>query len=132
MRINCKFLKNVDGFNAFQYADQWFVQEGVAQKLYFQVIDLDRDGLRYLPPADTTVTVKFADASDLGADIEKTATMTYADDDRSIFELTLDADEVPASGNARFEMDEGGDDSVEHKWLKRGALKVDFLNQGSC
>ena len=60
--------------------------------------------------------------------IEKAATQPYADD-KSIWCVELDADEVPGSGNVLFEVIEDGE---SNKFKVEQALMVHLLNAGGC
>jgi hypothetical protein len=128
MKLSAKFLKNVAGVNNFQYADQWDISEGSAQTLHFQIIDKLKDDLRYMTQATTySVSVTFLDL-DTEEEIVKTATQAWADD-KSIWYVLLDADEVPNSGAVAFSITEDG---VEKKFKVNQAIVVDLLEDGSC
>lgn len=129
MKLSAKFLKNVSDVNNFQYADQWDIAEGSAQRLYFQIIDKLKEDLRYLSQATVidSVTVTFLDL-DTDDEIIKTAVQPFADD-KSIWYVDLAADEVPNSGAVQFSITEDG---VEKKFKVNQAIVVDLLEDGSC
>jgi len=128
MKLSARFLKNVADVNCFQYVDEWDISEGSAQTLYFQVVDKLKDDIRYLSQATTlSVSVTFL-SIDTDEEIEKTATQPFSDD-KSIWCVSLDADEVPNSGAVVFTLTE---DSVDKKFKVEQAIVVDLLANGSC
>ena len=129
MKLSAKFLKNVANVNNFQYADQWEIAEGSAQTLHFQIVDKLKEDLRYMSQATVidSVTVTFLDL-DTDEEITKTAAQPFADD-KSIWLITLAADEVPNSGAVSFAITEDG---VEKKFKVNQAIVVDLLEDGSC
>ena len=76
MRLSAKILKNVNHVNSWQYASQCFMQEGQANTLYLQLVDLDlstpiapekspanpEHPIRYISPATTITANAFFDA----------------------------------------------------------------------
>lgn len=129
MKLSVKFLKNVANVNTFQYASQWNISEGSSQVLYFQFIDKLKDDLRYMSQADTIdeVSVIFLNI-DEASEIIKTATQAFPDD-KSIWTITLDSDEVPNSGAVKFSITEDGQ---ERRFRVEQAIVVDLLDAGSC
>jgi len=129
MRISNVFLKNVDSYNDFTETENWYVQEGQENVLYLRIVDLDRDGLRFIPDAGSEVEVTFTNIEDGEPDIVKTASIEYEPEDRSIFKLTLDNDEIPASGNVKFKLTHN---TKEYYWMKTGGVTVQTLEVGGC
>lgn len=128
MKLSAKFLKNVADVNCFQYVTQWDISEGSAQRLYFQVVDKLKEDLRYLSQATaTSIDVIFLSVES-DEEITKTATQAFADD-KSIWYIDLDADEVPNSGAVKFTITEDGD---EKKFKVEQAIVVDLLDDGGC
>jgi hypothetical protein len=129
MKLSVKFLKNVANINTFQYASQWNISEGSSQVLYFQFVDKLKDDLRYMSQADTIdeVSVIFLNI-DEASEIIKTATQAFPDD-KSIWTITLDSDEVPNSGAIKFSITEDGQ---ERRFRVEQAIVVDLLDAGSC
>jgi hypothetical protein len=129
MKLSVKFLKNVANINTFQYASQWNISEGSSQVLYFQFVDKLKDDLRYMSQADTIdeVSVIFLNI-DEASEIIKTATQAFPDD-KSIWTISLDSDEVPNSGAVKFSITEDGQ---ERKFRVEQAIVVDLLDAGSC
>jgi len=128
MNINNVFLKNVDSYNDFQTQNEWQVQEGQPNDLYFRLIDKDRDSLRYIPDALATITVEFPSIDQLTT-ISKTASMVYSGEDRSIWKISLTDAEIPISGGVKFSMTEP---SGNKKWRAEGGVKTKMLNVGGC
>lgn len=129
MKLSVKFLKNVANINSFQYADQWNISEGSEHTLYFQFIDKLKEDLRYISQATSIdeVTVTFLNI-DEASEIIKTATQPFADD-KSIWMITLAADEVPNPGAVKVSITEDGS---EKRFRVEQAISVDLLDVGSC
>ena len=129
MKLSAKLLKNVANVNCFQYANQWDIAEGSAQRLYFQIVDSLKEDIRYLSQATVidAVTVTFPSINE-GETIVKIATQAWADD-KSIWYIDLAADEVPNSGAVQFSITEDG---VESKFKVDQAIVVDLLENGGC
>jgi PDZ domain-containing secreted protein len=129
MKLSAKFLKNVANVNTFQYADQWDMAEGSAQRLYFQIVDKLKDDLRYMSQATVidSVTVTFLSIDD-ESEIVKTAVQPFADD-KSIWYIDLTATEVPNSGAVKFSITEDG---VTKTFRVAQAIVVDLLEAGGC
>lgn len=129
MKLSAKFLKNVANVNTFQYANQWDIAEGSAQRLYFQIVDTLKDDLRYMSQATVidSVTVTFL-SIDETSEIVKTATQAWSDD-KSIWYIDLAVDEVPNSGAVKFSITEDG---VAKTFRVAQAIVVDLLEAGGC
>lgn len=128
MRLSAKFLKNVASVNNFDYADEWVMAEGSAQKLYLQLVDLDQDGLRYLSQA-TVVTLEVT-----FLDLETTSNIVIAavnefTDDKSIWRVDLTAVQIPNSGKVTFKLTE---DAVDTSFAVNQAITVELLLDSQC
>jgi len=131
VRLSAKILKNVDGLNAWAYTDQWTVRsnEGVGESvsLYFQLIDQDREDIRYVPAAGATAQVTFPNLDD---DLILTLSATFPfPDDRSIMKIDLASTQVPASGAVKFSLVEGG---ATRSWSVQNAMRVEKTNSECC
>lgn len=128
MKLSVKFLKNVVNVNTFQYFENWDISEGSAQRLYFQIVDLHKEGIRYMSQeTPLLVSVKFP-SIDSDIAIEKTATQPFADD-KSIWYVDLDVFEVPNPGSVEFCLDENG---VVSRFKVAQAITVNLLEDGGC
>jgi hypothetical protein len=127
VKLSSKLLKNVDGLNAWAHTDSWTVRSsdgvGEAVSLYFQIADMDRDGIRYIPAAGSTVQVTFPHLDD-DLEFSVAGTFPYADD-RSIVKIDLTPSQVPASGAVRFALTEG---AATKKWVVFQAVQVEKDN----
>ena len=65
---------------------------------------------------------------DEASEIIKTATQAFPDD-KSIWTITLNNDEVPNSGAVKFSITEDGQ---ERRFRVEQAIVVDLLDAGSC
>lgn len=132
MVLSSKILKNVDSLNAWQYADSWSVGRdgdlGEPATLYFQIVDLDRDGIRFMPSDLAGMQVIFPALNDALV-LTKVAEMAFPNDDRSIWKVELLATDLPQGGVVRFELTDGG---VTRRWSVQGALKINKVNAGGC
>jgi hypothetical protein len=131
VKLTSKTLKNVDGLNAWAYSENWVVRsnEGVGESvsLYFQIADLDRDGIRYVPTNAAVIQVTFPHLDDT-QEFTVTGSFAFADD-RSIIKVDLSADQVPASGAVRFTMTDG---SLIRSWVVFAAVSVEKTNSECC
>lgn len=104
MRLGIQPLVNVSSVNDFDAVRQVLINRGETYDLYFQLIDKNKDGLRYIPGATATVLVEiplFAEAfpTELNVrdvqdnSIRREATAAFADD-RSIWTLPLLAEDT--------------------------------------
>lgn len=131
MRLSAKTLKNVDNLNSWAYSENWVVRQngnvGEADTLYFQIVDLDRAGIRYIPSNTATMSVFFQSLDDT-MDITKTATVAFSDD-RSIWKIILSATDLPNSGNVIFSLTDGGN---TYSFNITNGLSVELVNAGAC
>lgn len=131
MRLSAKTLKNVDSLNSWQYAENWIVRQfgmsGEAATLYFQLVNLDRDNIRYMPSALATASVTFSNLNDELV-IVKTAQIAFADD-RSIWKIDLTDADLPASGNVIFSLTDSG---KTYRFNITNGLSVELVNAGGC
>jgi len=129
MKLSVKFLKNVADINNFQYVSEWYIAEGSIHRLYFQIVDELKDGLRYISQATVidAVTVTFLSIDD-DTEIVKTATQAWSDD-KSIWYIDLAVDEVPNSGAVKFSITEDG---VQSQFKVPQGIMVELLESGGC
>jgi hypothetical protein len=128
MRLSARTIKNFNNVNSFDYSTEWNIRAGEANTLYFQLVDLDQDGLRYMPTnASCSVQLTFPALNPLNV-IVKPA--TQADPlDRSVWKVSLSDTEVPSSGNVQLSLTEGG---VVKKASLLDAIVVEKINNGGC
>jgi len=131
VKLSAKILKNVDSVNAFQYTENWVVRSengaGENTSLYFQLVDLDRDQLRYIPATGDSLIVTFPSIDD-AAVIQVIASFPYSED-RSIMKIDLLSTQLPSSGAVRFALTESGNTK---KFAVQAAIQVEMINSGSC
>lgn len=128
MRLSAKLIKNWCDVNMFAYANEWIIRANEPNTLYFQLVDLDQNGLRYMPAIPTLVYVKFLSID--SADVIM-APASLADPlDTSIWKISLGASQIPKGGNVVFQVSENG---VIRTFSVLQALQVEFPgNDGSC
>ena len=128
MRLSAKLIKNFANINQFAYANEWQIRQSEPNTLYFQLVDLDQDGLRHMPldPA-SSVQVIFPNTNTSSV-LTKVASQPSALDG-SIWQVSLLDSEKVFSGNVQFKLTENG---VTRSFYVMDALKVELLNEGGC
>lgn len=111
MRLSAKPIVNFNNVNSMDYGNQWTIRANEPNRLYFQLIDLDKtDGsacktpMRYIPQPVTppaTIEVLFPSIDD---EDEITVAATQLAADGSIFYVDLTDGQTPASGNVIFKI----------------------------
>lgn len=133
MRISAKAIVNYATINSFQTGNQWEIRSGEPNTLYFQLVDLDQEALRYLAgiggsnqPAGVAVTFPSIDDAQV-----ITATATQVDsNDSSIWKVSLSSSQTPGSGNVQFAISEG---AVTRRFSVLNMMSVEYpQNDGSC
>ena len=131
MKLSAKILKNVDSLNAWVVSESWTVRnnEGVGESisLYFQLVDLDREGIRYIAASGSTMQVTFPNLDD-SLVITLTATNPFADD-RSIWKVDLLSTQLPSSGNVKFSITESGSTRTFSVF---NAMQIEKVNSECC
>jgi hypothetical protein len=140
MRLNAKILKNVANINQWYYTNQAAVQEGQANEIYIQLVDLDKTPgiekssalpdfpLRYISQATVSSLQATFPSIDDASEFSVTATQPFAGD-KSIWKIALTAAQLPKSGNFKLKLTEDG---LDKHILVRNAISTDLLNVGSC
>lgn len=142
MRLSAKILKNVNHVNSWQYASQSYMQEGQANVLYIQLVDLDQSTpvaaekspanpehpIRYISQAAVIIASAFFDDLVTDSQFTITGTQPFASD-KSILKFDLSSSQVPNSGNLKITLVE---DSVSRSFVIRSAVSVQTLNIGGC
>ena len=130
MRLSVKLLKNVDSINSFEFTDVLYAREDQTNTLSVMLCDQDRAGLRYVSPelpADLSLVAVFPSINS-----EKIYTIDCTllnPDDKSIWQIVLPADKVPASGAIKFIYTENLKVS---KFVVPSAISVEMLSIGNC
>lgn len=129
MRLSARPIINYSDINHFRFASEWSIRQDEPNTLYFQVVDLDQELLRYLSSdAAYTASVIFPSANADGSDLTKSALQVSALD-RSILSVSLLSTEVPRTGNVRFEFTENG---VTRRFTLLQGIVVEKTNEGGC
>ena len=133
MLLSAKIIKNFCNINDFSYGNQWTIRAGEPNTLYFQLVDKDKDGLRYIAGVGSNnqpvgVIVTFA-SIDSAQTITATATQVSSADG-SVWAVSLSGSQVPKSGSVTFAVTEG---SVTRRFTAMNVLGVEHPgNDGSC
>lgn len=108
-RLSAKPLVNFQNINSFKYANQWNINAGNSNVLYFQLVDLDQCGLRHLAGIGTSnqpdaVRVTFPSIDNAQV---LTFLATQDSNDSSVFSITIPFTNTPCGGNVVFQVFEG-------------------------
>lgn len=97
MNLSIKPITTYNNVNSFKYNTQWNATASNPATLYFQLVDLDQDGLRVM--GASSVQVKFL-AVNTTQIITKTATVASLLDS-SLWSVSLLASDTPNGGNVQ-------------------------------
>jgi hypothetical protein len=126
VKLNIKTLKNFSSINNFDYSSEWSIRQEDEITLYFQLVDSDQDGLRYLPTdASYSVSVTFPSSSSPTTKIASQVSTL----DRSIWSIQINSTDKIYSGNFNVTFIEG---SVTKKFSVLQGIVVEALNEGGC
>jgi len=126
MKLSAKPIKNYQNNNSFDFASEWDIMQGEANDLYFQLVDLDQDSLRYMP-ASAAIVVTFPSVNSANV-ISLNAVLANAADP-SVWKVSLSSVQIPSSGNVQFAMTEGANTK---RFVLMQGIVVNSLNQGGC
>jgi hypothetical protein len=128
MRLSARAVVAYQNINSWRYASEWVARSGEPTRLYFQLIDADQDGIRYIPqdPAfEASVTFPALDPSQAVTKIAAAA----SPQDLSLLYVDVLASDVLRSGNVVVTLVENG---VSRSFALERALVVETPNRGSC
>lgn len=140
MRLSAKILKNVANVNTWEYANQASVQEGQANEIYVQLVDLDKvpgsdksvalpdNPMRYIPQGTTVGAEATFPSIDDAQELVIVGTQPFADD-KSIWKFSLTSSQLPKSGNFKIKLTEDG---VDKYILVKSGISTSLLSVGSC
>lgn len=127
--LSAQILNSDATLNNFNVLDTKNFIPGEEFKLVIRVIDIEKNDLRYVPPATTIATFTF-NKND-GTTFTKTANILA--DDRSIMDMTIEeAESIDlAGGNFSFELDVLGDGTKIVKGQVQNGLSKNLID-GAC
>lgn len=141
MRLSAKILKNVVNVNSWSYASQAYLQEGQANSIYIQLVDLDKSvisnekseafperPMRYLSQAAAISIEAQFDSIDDAEEFEVAGTQPFSDD-KSIWKFDLSSAQNPKSGNFVIQLTEDG---IAKQFVVKQAVVVESLEIGGC
>lgn len=128
MRLSAQTLKNFQNINSFQKSSEWTIRHDEPNSLYLQLVDLDQEGLRYIPTGSAPSVQVIFPAVNSANTITKTATAVSVLDG-SLWKIDLLDTEKPSSGNVQILLTEGG---VTRRFVILQGLVVEMFNQGGC
>ena len=129
MRLSARSILNFSDINRFNHSNQWTIRANEPNALYFQLIDLDQDSLRYMAgiSAAASVTVTFPSIDDAQV---ITVSAVQETNDKSIWKATLSSTQKPNSGNVLFALTEG---ATTRRFSVLNLLSVEYpQDEGSC
>lgn len=159
MRLSAQAIINYANVNQFSYANQWIVQAGGQNTLYFQLVDLDQAGLRYVTgvgannqPVNLTVTfptnaavLNTFNANTNGGFVPYGSTLAFPQldpsqimtvtasqtnaADPSVWQVALGPAQIPNSGNVQFQLVEG---TNVYRFFVTNLINVQLMNNGGC
>jgi hypothetical protein len=128
VRLTIKPLKNFNNINSFEYATEWTIMAGNQNRLYFQLVDTDKDELRYMPTNSSySVSVEFP--AIIPTQVTTKAAVQADSLDRSIWYVDILSTDTVFSGSIRLSLTEGG---AVKKFSALDVLMVEQVNQGGC
>lgn len=111
MKLISKAITAYNNVNSFKYGNQWSIRSGEENTLYFQIVDLDQESIRYMVgiglifPVVPSIAVTFPSVDDA---LVITVAATQVDPtDASIWKVNLLSTQFPMSGNVMFAITEG-------------------------
>lgn len=140
MRLSIKILKNVANVNNWKYSSQASVQEGQANDIYLQLVDLDivagsdksvalpENPLRYISQGTVVTLTATFPSINTAQEFTVSATQPFADD-KSIWKIALTSSQLPKSGNFKLILTE---DAAVKNILAKNAIVANLNNVGSC
>lgn len=128
MRLYAKPIINYNNINSFIYGNQWIIRAGDPNTLYFQLVDLDQNELRYMAGVSQAVSLSVIFPS---IDDSKTITAiaTQETSDKSIWKVSVASNQQPNSGNVKFSITEG---STTRSFSVLNMVSVEYTQNGSC
>ena len=130
MLLSAKVIKNYINNNSWDYTTNINIRGGEPSSFYFQLIDLDRNGIRYISsydPSLLSITVNFNSVDDSKKFVLPAVIASV--DDKSIWRVNLSGAQTPSSGNLFFTFSENG---IAKKFYLMDILKVETMNVGAC
>lgn len=128
MRISAKALIPFNNVNSYSTANQWQIRSGEPNTLYFQLVDLDQDSLRYIAGVGSAAGVQVIFPS-IDDNAVITATATVNANDPSIWSVSLSSVQSPFSGNVQFVVTEG---SVTRRFNVVNMISVENPQNVGC
>lgn len=128
MRLNSKPIINFGNINNFDYATEWQIRSGEPNRLYFQIVDLDKDSHRYMP-TDPSYSVQVIFPAINPANVYTKVAVQASALDNSIWYVDILDTDQPSTGSVQFALTEG---SVTRKWSMLDGLLVENVNNGGC
>lgn len=132
MRLSAKIIQDFASINGFTFGDEWQIRAGEPNTLYFQVVDLDKDSLRYLTGlnGNTPVAINVTFPSIDDSAVITVAAVQVDSADSSVWKVSLTSAQTPFSGNVVFSVTEGAN---TRKFSILNGISVEYPGQdGSC
>ncbi len=129
MRISALPIKNFANVNQFTFGNEWSIRAGDPNTLYFQLVDLDQNNLRYLAGISQTagITVTFLSIDD---SLVINITAIQNPNDKSIWSVVISPAQTINSGSVRFAISEGSD--IRRVSIPNMIVVEQTQNEGGC
>ena len=137
MRLSAKPIVNYANINNMDFGNQWIIRAGDPNRLYFQLVDLDKVDnsackipQRYIPIATTPPVVMQVTFPSLDDATQIVATAVQSTQDNSVFYVDLSPSQIPGSGAVQFALTVDG---ATRRFGVTGMMSVEYPdNDGSC
>ena len=128
--INIALLNDQPTLNNYYSITSVQYIPGETVKINFQILDVDAK-IRFIPPSAATMNVTFKKSD--GTDLVKAATKLFDPDDRSIWQVSLDATESPLiiGNNFLVTLDVNGDATEIEQGIGENMLTKNLF-EGDC
>lgn len=130
-KLSAKAIINFQNINSYEQANQWTVRQGdTSSILYFQLIDLDQNSLRYLAGIGSSNQPSQVQVTFPSIDDTKRFTLVAQQnsDDSSIWSVTIPQTNAPQTGNVQFQVFEGN--NIKN-FMVLQMMVVEYQNQGN-
>jgi hypothetical protein len=129
-RLSARPIVGYQNINSFKFANQWQINAGDTVTLYYELIDLDQCGLRYIAggcvegvPVGMNVTFPSIDCNQV---LKLVAQQSSCDG--SIWSVSISSISTPQTGNVQFQLFEGN--NVTNFSVKQ-LMVVNYSSDGS-
>lgn len=122
MLLGLRILENVQSVNSFAEVPVARHTRGDLATVYFQLVDLNQGGVRYVPLAGAIVKCTIENI-DSNKQIKRFASQPFQSDDRSIWAVQfMQTDKIQGTANLRIQLIEG---TIVHNGVARNVIRIE-------